>query len=237
MRIQRSDLFAYALMTGFGLGAFLLPRDLIGGVETAMATPPSTEVAVELALLIDTSSSVNTNEYNLQKDGYYAAFTDPQFQQNVENIGGIAVIYIEWARQGLEAIQIPWTHLQTAQDCTDFANTIAGLSRAPTDNTTHMATALVFGNQQMQSNKIYTQETNQYNGPGWHAELATIPDTVTINGIAIGSTPVGDFYRDVLVRGPQHFSMHVNNFQQFEDAIIEKLRQEINGTPQLGFYD
>jgi hypothetical protein len=252
MRIRKSDLIAYALLTAAGAGAVLLPSDL--GIETATAAGAPIDVPMELALLVDTSSSVNPGEYELQKRGYYEAFSAPEFGQLIERLGGIAVIYIEWARQGRETVQIPWTHLETADDCLAFANAVNQLDRAPTDDTTHLATALVFAHDQMESNnfqglrqvidvsgdgrcKIWTGETSQYHGPGWDAELAKIPGNVTINGISIGDSDVMNFYADVVVRGADSFAMHVSKFSDFRDAINAKLRREIGDTPRLGYYD
>ena len=49
-------------------------------------------VAVELALLVDVSGSVDNSEYNLQKTGYVNAFKDAIIQSNIASLtGGIAI--------------------------------------------------------------------------------------------------------------------------------------------------
>jgi hypothetical protein len=53
-------------------------------------------VALELALLVDVSGSVDAGEYALQKGGYVAAFQDPGLLAAIAGLpGGIAVTYIE----------------------------------------------------------------------------------------------------------------------------------------------
>ena len=48
-------------------------------------------VPVELALLVDTSGSVSTAEYVLQRNGYVEAFRDPEVGSLIESVGGVAV--------------------------------------------------------------------------------------------------------------------------------------------------
>ncbi len=76
------------------VAATALATAMIGFGGTAQAVP----VALELALLVDVSGSVNTTEYGLQKTGYVNAFKDAIIQSNIESLtGGIAVTYIEWS--------------------------------------------------------------------------------------------------------------------------------------------
>ncbi|WP_235006707.1 DUF1194 domain-containing protein, partial [Calothrix rhizosoleniae] len=47
-----------------------------------------TQVATELVLSVDVSGSVNTTEFNLQKQGYVDAFRDTTIQQQISNLTG-----------------------------------------------------------------------------------------------------------------------------------------------------
>ncbi len=68
----------------------------VAGVFSAPAQ--AAPVALELALLVDVSGSVDATEYNLQKQGYINAFNDAVIQANITSLtGGIAVTYIEWS--------------------------------------------------------------------------------------------------------------------------------------------
>ena len=52
-----------------------------------------------LALAVDVSRSMDQQKFNLQRDGYAAAITNPQVIQAIRSgrLGRIAVCYIEWS--------------------------------------------------------------------------------------------------------------------------------------------
>ena len=88
-------------------------------------------VAVELALLVDVSGSVDSAEYNLQKTGYVNAFKDAIIQSNIASLtGGIAVTYIEWSGANQQSSRVDWTHVTDAATANAFANAIAATTRA-----------------------------------------------------------------------------------------------------------
>ena len=73
---------------------------LVGGQASAIP------VALELALLVDTSGSVTAAEYALQRDGYMNAFLNATVQANIATLtGGIAVLYMEWSGAGQQSTQ------------------------------------------------------------------------------------------------------------------------------------
>ena len=78
-------------------------------------------VAVELALLVDVSGSVDNSEYNLQKTGYVNAFKDAIIQSNIASLtGGIAVTYIEWSGANQQSSLVNWTHVTDAASANAF---------------------------------------------------------------------------------------------------------------------
>lgn len=85
-------------------------------------------VDVELALLIDVSSSIDNTEWDIQKNGYEAAFRDAGLQDLIANSpNGVAVSYIEFATN--QATRVSWTHLTDAASSNAFADSIAALTR------------------------------------------------------------------------------------------------------------
>ena len=98
---------------------------LVGGQASAIP------VALELALLVDVSGSVDAAQYVLQRDGYKNAFLDATVQANIATLtGGIAVMYMEWSAAGQQSVQQNWFHITDAASATAFANIIGGLNRA-----------------------------------------------------------------------------------------------------------
>ena len=71
----------------------------IGGLAAwSLAPRPAAAVDLALVLLNDVSKSMDMTEYALVKDGYRAAFSDPEvIAALLSNGGGIAVAYVEFS--------------------------------------------------------------------------------------------------------------------------------------------
>src|SRR4051794_19231929 len=66
----------------------------------AFSTPSqAVPVGLELSLLVDVSGSVDNSEYNLQKQGYVNAFSDPGLVSAIlaSTGGSIAVNFVQWS--------------------------------------------------------------------------------------------------------------------------------------------
>ena len=70
----------------------------------AFARPAAaqTEVALALVLAVDASGSVDTRRFELQKQGYAAAFRNPQVLHSIQALmtGSIAVTMMQWTGRG-----------------------------------------------------------------------------------------------------------------------------------------
>ena len=90
-------------------------------------------VALELALVIDVSGSVDASEYNLQMDGYGAAFKSATVQSAIESfsaLGGIAVGIYFFATNALQGVS--WTQLANGAQSVAFGTVLEGLARPGT---------------------------------------------------------------------------------------------------------
>jgi hypothetical protein len=259
-------------LTRRGLRVCLLALFGVVAIVTALTTltpsrataAASVVVPVELALLVDTSGSVNPGEYQLQKNGYVHAFKDEEITTQIERLGGIVVIYIEWDRVNHQHIRFPWTHLRSRADCIAFANSIQGLQRL-TGGGTMMAPALAFARDQFTSNqfdglwkvidvsgdgtcknyRFYElgimedgDDDPAHYGAPWAETRSSLNGVVdVVNGIFIG--PAGealDFYNEHVPFGEGSFAMHVSSFPAFKDAVKDKILREISTTIP-GAYD
>ena len=89
----------------------------------------ATNVALELALVIDVSGSVDATEFNLQRDGYRAAFQNVNIGNAIASFsgsGGIAVGVYFFANNVIQAVS--WTQLVTAADSFAFGATLGALT-------------------------------------------------------------------------------------------------------------
>ena len=97
----------------------------------AFASPVhAVPVALELALVIDVSGSVDATEYVTQRDGYETAFHSAAVKQGIESFaasGGVAASVFFFSSNVLQMIS--WTQLTSQADSDAFANQIGLLVR------------------------------------------------------------------------------------------------------------
>ena len=106
-------------------------------------------VDVELQLLIDTSGSISSQEYDLQMRGYYKAFTDTSIQSAIldssnGSYGSIAVQTVMWSSSSTQQVMTDWTLLDSTDSINNYANTLQNMSR-PFYGATYNAEALDYG--------------------------------------------------------------------------------------------
>lgn len=228
------------------LATALMATALIGFGSSAQAVP----VALELALLVDVSGSVDSTEYNLQKTGYVNAFNDAGIQNAIAGLtGGIAVTYIEWSGATQQSQLVGWTHLTNAASSSAFAAAIAGTSRAFSGQTAP-GSAINF------AAPLFTN--NGFEGARWvidvsgdgaqndGASTATARNnflaiasgseglTKTVNGLAIlGETGLLAWYQNN-IQSPNGFVIAASSFADFERAVTTKIGREIQPVPEPG---
>lgn len=223
--------------------ACAIATGVFGAASSAHAVP----VALELALLIDVSGSVDANEYALQKTGYVNAFNDAFIQSRIASLaGGIAVTYIEWGGATNQSQLVGWTHLTDAASSSAFATAIQGTARAFSSNTApgsaiNFATPL-FNNNGFEGGRWVIDVS----GDGAQNEGATTSTardaflaaalganvTGTINGLAIGNAALLTWYQNNIVGGTNGFALQAATFNDFDGAIRTKLGREINPVPE-----
>jgi hypothetical protein len=109
------------------------------GVSEVKAVP----VDLELILLADVSASLNANDFQLQRDGYVAAFQDAVVINEIVNgdIGAIAATLVYWSTSAATAV--PWTLINDQASSQSFASAIGAAPRSSSQST-GMTAALDF---------------------------------------------------------------------------------------------
>ncbi len=93
-------------------------------------SPQSVDLALVLA--VDASGSVDQVRFELQKQGYVAAFRHPRVIGAIQSgpAGAIAVIMMQWTGPALQVTAVPWTKISDAASANAFADAIARAPRA-----------------------------------------------------------------------------------------------------------
>ena len=217
------------LSFGLLLSAFL-------GEASAQELEP---VALELALAIDTSSSVSVEEYELQRRGLAEAFRDPEVQGAIRSLGapGIAVALIQWSGNRMQGTSVDWTRLSDAPSAERFAAAVEASGRLFTGSTA-LGGAVRFALGEIERNlfegrrKVIDVSGDGFSGLSPRRERdRAVARGVTINGLAIlnEKAELGGYYAAHVIGGPGAFVLTAASYEDFAEAIREKLVKEIAG--------
>lgn len=219
------------------------------GVAPSVAQRPSGErVDLELVLAVDISLSMDFDELRVQRDGYIAAFRDPDLQALM--LSGrhkrIAVTYFEWAGRSVQKEIVPWTIV----DSPEAANTVAHiLEKAPIsrERMTSISAALDYAGDLLASSP-YKGERRVVDisgdGPNNAGRMVTLArDDLVAKGIVINGLPImmkhggtvfdiaqlDIYYEDCVTGGPDSFVINIRSLEEMQPAIRRKLAMEVAG--------
>ena len=201
-------------------------------------------VDLELVLAIDSSSSVNYVEFNLQMRGLAEAFRHPAVHAALAAAtpNGIAVSLVQWSSDGEQVQAVHWTEVRSAVTADELANRIDATPRLVVGGATAIGSAISYATELLGSNTFNgARRTIDVSGDGINnqGELAApararaLAGGITINGLAIlNEQPnLGAYYLAGVVGGPRAFLLTADDYQDFVRAIRLKLITEITGSP------
>lgn len=208
-----------------------------------LAGPVRAQVPVDLALVLalDSSASVDTEEFGLQRGGLAAAFRDPEVIDAIAKgpLQRIAVVVMEWAGEAQQRVAVEWTLVEGAASALAFADRIDSFERRIPTGATSIAGALSFGNALLRtaplesSRRVIDLSGDGRNNQGAKVEVvrqAVVAHGVTVNGLAIlNEHPTLDFYfQDRVIGGAGAFVEVANDYADYARTIRRKLIREIS---------
>lgn len=116
------------------LGMFAASSLVASNTAPAQANNLENDVTVELVLAVDVSSSVDSNEFDLQIEGYKSAFASPDVQAEINKLPqGLAVNMLFWADN--QTTDVGWFKLQNdgngnISNLNSFQNAMDSVSRS-----------------------------------------------------------------------------------------------------------
>lgn len=234
---------AILITTAFLVALHILPA----------ATQTRQTVDLELVLAIDTSTSVDPQEFDLQWRGLANAFLHPDVVSAIEAVGdlGIAVTMVQWAGQGQTRTVVDWFHVNDALSAAQFSAQISAaprLLRGFTDigGAIRYSVGSIEGNGYEGSRQVIdvsgdgASSGNNTELPDRARDIA-VSRGMIVNGLVIyneeydlgelAHISVREHYEDYVIGGAAAFLMVANDFEDFARAIREKLIREIIGPP------
>jgi hypothetical protein len=211
---------------------------LLAGAAPVRAGEP---VDLLLALAADVSSSMDEQEFQLQRTGYAEALTDPRVIAAIQSGRNrrIAVALVEWAGHIAQKVVVDWTIISDETSAREFSD---GLIEAPRSaaGRTSISGGIDFAMRQFERAPYEGRRTIDVSGDGANnaggdvrlARDEAVARGVTINGLVIlgGSPSTPDlerYYRENVIGGPGAFVMVAQDYASFGDALVKKLVAEI----------
>lgn len=208
------------------------------------------DVDLELVLAVDTSGSVDDDEYALQVSGIARAFRDPEVVAAIAAgpLGRIAVTVSFWAESQLPKQSLAWLIIADAADADAFAARLESLPRAAPVGGTGIGRGVIYSVRLMQDNGLNGlrrvidvsgdgRETpfRYFSVPPEQARAYAAANGVTVNGLAIlaDEPDLERYYRDSVIVGPGAFTLAADDFAAFAEAMRRKLIREIRYRPSL----
>jgi Protein of unknown function (DUF1194) len=228
----------FAIATGRrALGLLAL---LFASAIAAAAAPAATPVAVQLVLAVDVSGSVDQLRFELQREGYAAAFRSPAVLQAIRSTetGSIAVTMLQWTGPARHVVAVDWAVIDDAASAERFAEAIARAPRALFGGGTSISGAIDYSLTMFARSPFPAQRrvidvsgdgANNRGRPAEDARDDAIQAGVTINGLPILTLEpdLDVYYRQSVIGGPGAFVSAVNSYEEFPRAVRNKLITEI----------
>ncbi len=220
-----------------------------------LAMAPKAHAAEQVDLLLvlaaDVSRSVDQPKFQLQREGYAAAISDPRVLEAITSGAKkrIAICFVEWSGATAQKLVIDWMMIDGTASARQFGDQLLEAPRSFADRTS-IAGGIDFAMTQFERSPFEARrKTIDVSGDGTNnsgRDVTTARDEavakgVTINGLVILSDRplpwnpehtnppggLGNYFKQNVMGGPGAFVMVAENFESFGMAIINKLIAEI----------
>ena len=209
------------------------------------------QVDLLLVLASDVSRSVDTRKFELQRQGYAAALSNPRVIEAIRSgpHGRIAICFVEWSGQTSQKVVIDWIVVNDAASARRIGDQMLELPRTFADRTS-ISAGIDFAVSQLERAPFRAaRRTIDVSGDGTNnsgrdvnqARDEALAKGITINGLVILSDSplpwnpehtnppggLGEYYRKNVIGGPGAFVMVAENHDSFGQAIAKKMIAEI----------
>ena len=231
----------------------LMSRREVLAAASALALAPiaakaAEPVGMQLILAADVSGSVNTDRYRTQQNGYLDALGDPRVLQVINGLDPpvLAITFIAWARE--QGVMVPWTRVHDASTMDAFREQLRNQQRPRVGINTLISQALLFCEARFDKEFSGGRKVIDVSGDGDDNQgivgLRAVRDMLVAKGVVINGLPIivkppeyifppqppeglEVYYRNHVVGGDGHVTIESVGFDNFKQAILQKLLLEI----------
>ena len=223
---------------------------LLAAHAAAAQAPAQNAVDLQLVLAVDASGSVNQTRFELQRHGYASAFRNPRVVQAITAGAqhAIAVAMVQWTGPTLHVQVVDWTRVSDTKSAEALAAAIDAAPRRLFGGGTSLSGAIDYAMSMLGTSpyrgarRVIDVSGDGSNNAGRPAALArdeAVKSGVVINGLPIIVKPpeyifppqppegLEVYYRRHVVGGEGHVVIESIGFDNFKQAILQKLLLEI----------
>jgi hypothetical protein len=206
------------------------------------------KVGMQLILAADVSGSVNATRYKTQQDGYLEALGDSRVLNVIAELDPpvLAITFIAWSRD--QEVMVPWTRVDNARTMDLFRERLNKAQRPRIGINTLISRALRFCDGQFDQEFTGGRKVIDVSGDGDDNQgiyaLHEVRDALVAKGVVINGLPIivkppdyvfppqppeglDVYYRRHVVGGDGHVVIESIGFDNFKQAILQKLLLEI----------
>ena len=222
------------------LNAIRLVATLLLACSVCAPAFAQTAVDLQLVLAVDASGSVDQRRFELQMQGYVAAFRDPRVLHAIQSgaTQAIAVTMVQWTGPSLQSQVLPWTLINDATTAKAFAAAIMATPRRLFSGGTSIsgvidyAVPLLMESQFKGTRRVIDisgDGSNNRGRPAASARDAAVRTGIIINGLPILALEpdLDHYFLDHVIGGPGAFVIAAESYETFADAILKKLIREM----------
>jgi len=210
-------------------------RSFMTGVLAAL---PGAALACDLALAlaVDVSGSVDSNEYRLQMDGLAAGLRDPIVSEALVRAQA-QVMLVHWSGSTRQVTSIPWTQIAGFGDLEQLARAIEVSPRPWRNFSTAVGEALLHAGAGFAQVPECHRRVIDVSGDGPSNEGVAPAEVqsrlrewgITVNAIAIEATEpeLTAWFFENVIRGEGAFVITARDFHEYPSKIRRKLLREV----------
>ncbi|MFM7334695.1 MAG: DUF1194 domain-containing protein [Tabrizicola sp.] len=197
-----------------------------------------------LALAVDISRSIDSQDYIIQTEGLAQALEDPEVRRAIYvPEGEVALAIYYWSGNGYQDVVQPWTLLDSPDALDEVIWTVRRTPRPLARLATALGDALRFGSDLIAEAPACDRRVIDVAGDGRNNEGISVRRTyeredfsgITVNGLAVGEheADILDYYQTEVIHGPGAFVESAPRQADYPEAIRRKLLRELE-SPMIG---
>ena len=216
----------------------------LAALLACLAAPALADCRLALALAVDVSRSIDSQDYIIQTDGLAGALEDKDVRAAIFGPEGkVALAIYYWSGKGYQDLVQPWVILDSPEALDAAIWAVRRTPRPDAPLATALGDALSYGAWLMGDAPDCERRVIDVAGDGRNNEGISVARTyeredftgITVNGLAVGEheADIVAYYHDELIRGPGAFVEVAPEQSDYPEAIHRKLLRELEG-PMIG---